>query len=215
MSKPAGHTHVLFVTDMSGSMANLADDVRGGFNTYVADLVAAKERGEGRYRLSVTLFDTEFIPYCTNARLADVPAMDSKNYRPRGGTALLDAVGITVTRFESAVTLADDDRVLLVIQTDGQENASSEYTWDSVRALLEEREKTGKWSIVYLGQGIAAWAQGNRFGASTQTVNTAASGRGTRSSYSGLSAATVDYAAGADARDVSKTVAATPGVVEP
>jgi hypothetical protein len=204
-------THVLFVTDMSGSMGDRATDVRGGFNAYVDNLRLAKADKGGRCRLTLNLFDTEFIPLCTDVRLAAVPELTERNYRPRGMTALLDAVGRTVVEFD-ATTLGADDRVLLVIQTDGAENSSRKFTWDRIRELLAEREATGQWSIVYLGQGVDAWTQGHQFGASTQVVGVAATAVGTQSSYSGLAAATTDYAETGRPRDVGATVAGTAGV---
>lgn len=210
MGKPT--THVLLVTDKSGSMAVLAGDVRGGFNTYVDELRAAKKNDGGRYRITATLFDTTMNALCTAAKLSDVPALTELNYQPGGFTALLDAVGTTIRRFEADVTLEPDDRVLLVIQTDGEENSSREYKWEQIRDMLEAREKTGQWSIVYLGQGADAWAQGHRFGASTQVVNAAYSPRGTQASYTGLAAATVALATTGKGDDVGATVAATAGI---
>jgi hypothetical protein len=207
-------THVLFVTDMSGSMSQLANDVRGGFNTYLSDLRKAKAEHGTRYRLTVTLFEAEFISLCVGAKLADTPDLTTVNYAPRGGTALLDAVGKTVLEFESKVTLADADRALLVIQTDGEENSSREFKWESIRDLLEAREKTGKWTIVYLGQGVNAWSQGQRFGASTQTVDAGYSSSGTRSSYSGLAGATRSLAETGDGKGLGAMVAATPGITD-
>lgn len=203
-----GTTHVLMITDMSGSMGALAQDVRGGFNTYVTDL--AKEPGD--YRLTACLFDTEFISLCTDARLADVPRLTDANYAPRGMTALLDAVGKTVREFQSRATLVEGDRVLVVIQTDGEENSSREYDWVAIQTLIKDREATGRWSFVYLGAGADTWAQASRMGvASANYVNTVKTSHGTASTYSGLTVGTVAFAAGASGADVSRTVRATPG----
>lgn len=208
--KPAT-THVLMIVDMSGSMAPLAADVRGGFNTYVQDL----QGQPGKYRLTACLFDTEFISLCTDAELTAVPTLTEKNYMPRAGTALLDAVGVTVTGFESRVTLTDADRVLVVIQTDGEENSSQEWHWAAIQKLIKDREATGRWSFVYLGAGADTWMQASRMGvAAANYVNTSHSRVGTRSTYSGLTHGTAAYAAGASGAEVSRTVAATPGAVD-
>jgi hypothetical protein len=206
-SKPT--THVLMCVDMSGSMATLAGDVRGGFNTYVADLA----KDTARYRFTVTLFDTELIPLCVKVKPGDVPQLTAANYAPRGMTALLDAVGKTVTEFEAAnPTLAEGDRVLLVIQTDGLENSSREFTFDSVKKLITEREAGGRWTVVYLGAGADTWNQAARMGVANRNyVNTAASSVGTRSSYSGLTSGTTAYAAGAQSVAVAAAVAGEPG----
>lgn len=202
MTKPT--THVLLITDQSGSMAPLADDVRGGFNTYIDGLRA----DGGKYRLTVTLFDDQFQTLCRAADLADVPALDRSNYRPRGMTALLDAVGKTVTEFEAGTSLADGDRVLVVVQTDGHENSSREFRREQIAAMVREREADGRWSFVFLGAGIDAWAQARDLGFDRgSTVSVAATGAGTRTSYDGLTRATRAYSKGASAVDTSAVLA--------
>jgi hypothetical protein len=198
-------THVLFVTDMSGSMQSLAEDVRGGFNTYLDDLA----KDGGKYRLTVTLFDDRFESLCVAAKLKDVPRLTAENYRPRAMTALLDAVGKTVAEFDARVpALADGDRVLVVVQTDGHENASTEFTRDRIAALIKEREATGRWSFMYLGAGADAWAQAGGLGfAASSTVKSAHSGSATRSAYSGMTAASIAYSKGATAAEASGLVA--------
>lgn len=213
MSRPT--THVLPIVDMSGSMGRLAGDVRGGFNAYVNELRADTDRN---YQLSVTLFDTEFIPLCTAAQLADVPALTEANYRPRGMTALLDAVGKTIVEFEAATALGDDDRVLVVVQTDGAENHSTEFDRAQIAEMIKAREATGKWSFLFLGAGPDTWqqAEGMGFGrASTVTLDS--SPEATRGSYSGLGAATRSYSRGATAAESGLTVAAAAGgrVIDP
>jgi hypothetical protein len=195
-------THVLLITDMSGSMGNLAEDVRGGFNTYLDSLAA----DGGRYRLTVTLFDTEFIPLCTAAKLADTPRLNRDNYWPRGMTALLDAVGKTVAEFESGTKLGEGDRVLVVVQTDGQENSSREFTGVQIAELIKTREATGRWAFIYLGAGADAWGQGEKLG--MRSVNTAATAGGTQSSYVGLASASKSYSRGASASETVSALAA-------
>ncbi len=201
MKKPI--THVLLVVDMSGSMNGLAEDVRGGFNTYVADLA----KDDGRYRITATLFDTRFVPLCVAAKLKNVPPLTEQNYRPTGMTALLDAVGKTVTDFEASTTLADGERVLCVVQTDGHENSSKEFTAARIAEMIREREAAGRWTFIYLGAGQDAWGQGQALGF-VHTVNTDNSAAGTRSTYSGITRASKAYAAGADAGHTRSALAA-------
>ena len=190
-------TYVLAVTDMSGSMIGLVEDVRGGFNTYLKDLKLAAEEKGLKFRLSLTLFDTEFTSLCTGAKLKDVPELTTENYYARGATALLDAVGKTVLEFEKKVKLRKKDKVILYIQTDGQGNSSLEFSWDNIREMLEKRKETGQWAIMYVGQGIQSWAQGKLFGPGTQVIAGAATKSGTQSSYTGRTMSTIAYAAGA------------------
>lgn len=213
MTKPT--TYVLVVTDMSGRMSGLEVEIRAGLNNYIADLRKDKEANGTRYRVSLTVFDTKFEPLCTAARLSEVPELTVANYQPRGMTALLDAVGKTVMEFGTAVTLTKEDRVLLVIQTDGQENSSQEFSWETIKSLLEAKEKTGQWAIVYLGQGVNAWGQGQRFGQGVQVVNSSNTKGSTSAHYSGLTMSTLDYSKGGSSRSVGETIANTPGVTDP
>ena len=198
------------VVDMSGSMAGLATEVRGAFNHYVDSLVPDLTP-DVQVRLTVTLFDNEYIPLAVAAPLKAAPRLDVHNYKPRGMTALLDAIGDTISRFEDGTTLGPDDRVLLVVQTDGRENASQRWQYGQVREMLRAREATGRWTCIYLGSGPDAWNQGSGLGFN-HTLNTTADPHGTRAAYDGLRAATTTYSAGGT---VGQTVSAftVPGVV--
>jgi uncharacterized protein YegL len=206
-------THVLMVVDMSGSMAGLAADVRGGFNEYVNTLKADTEM---QYRLTVTVFDTEFISLAVDAPLADVPELDAVNYSPRGMTALNDAIGKTLAEFDAKHgKVKKTERVLVVIQTDGQENSSREFTTDHVKALIGEKDKSDRWAFIFLGAGPSAWTSGHAYGLGHSTIATNQTGAGTRSTYSGLAMASASYSRGASAGETFSVLAETEGVADP
>jgi hypothetical protein len=194
-------THVLVVTDMSGSMAPLAEDVRGGFNTYIDGL-----RADGdEYRVTVALFNDQYELICIDAPLRAVPRLDAMNYRPRGLTALLDALGRTVHSFETRVPeLGEDDRVILVVATDGEDNQSARFTWAHIADLIRDRERGGKWTCLYLGAHADAWNQASRMGFTHgSTVSVSHDAGGTQASYTGLTRATTTYSKGASADETS------------
>lgn len=198
-------THVLMIVDMSGSMYNLAEDVRGGFNQFIDSLSE-----EDNCSLTVTLFDTEFISLCAATPLSKTPRLNSKNYMPRGSTALLDAVGKTVLEFESKDALKDGDRVLVVVQTDGFENASSEFKSSDIAKIIKDRESTEKWSFVFLGAGPDTWTQAGAMGfqrANTVSYDPVA----TRSSYEGVYRGTKSYAGGQSVQAFTTEVATASG----
>jgi hypothetical protein len=192
--------------DASGSMYDLADDVRGGFNQYIEDLrtetltADADDESRNHYKVTVALFNTAVWYLCRDAELAAVPVMDRSNYTPDRGTALLDAIGELVGGFrkmdDSARfrrTPADGDKILVVVNTDGRENSSTEWNNQGVRNLIDAQPKP-QWGFVFLGAGPNVWQQGNRLGfASGMTVNTRA---GTRSSYSTFHLSTQKFAGG-------------------
>lgn len=192
----APKTHVLMTVDDSASMNHLATDTRGGFNGYVEELRKDKD---SRYRLTVAKFGERYELLAKAAKLSEVPALNEQNYRAnQGSTALLDAIGKIISDFENGTTLRDGEKVLLVVQTDGLENSSKEFTVEQVRKMIQEREQSGRWQCIFLGAGPDAWKQGAGFGFAgdsiLRTENTAA---GTRSTYSGLATASAAYSKGA------------------
>lgn len=212
-------TDVLFVIDMSGSMAPIAQDVRGGFNTYLTELAAKP----GTYRITVTVFDSAYGPtngpavrcvnLCTAAALDEVPLLTAANYQPHGGTPLLDAIGKTLTEFAAVDDTDSDGRVLLVVQTDGAENTSREFTGDQIRTMITQREATGRWTALFLGANLDAVDQAGNYGfAHANTVVVGGSAAATRATYSSLATSTAQYAAGASGAEAARHIAEnTPG----
>ena len=153
------------ILDKSGSMASKTNDVIEGFNAYVAGL--GKE-DQVNYMFSLTLFDTQVAYRHVGIPLPEVKRLDSKSYQPGGNTALNDAIGITVRKVEADQPKVD--KVVTVIMTDGEENSSREWTHDAVRGLIEQKEKEGSWTFIFLGAGLDAWHQGRSYGVQAANV---------------------------------------------
>ena len=147
------------ILDKSGSMSSKLNDVIEGFNAYIDGL--AKEN-EVDYLFSLTLFDTLVGYRHVAIPLTKVKKLDPKSYVPGGNTALNDAIGITVRKVEADKPQVD--KVITVIMTDGEENSSREWTLDAVKALIEQKEKEGVWTFVFLGAAPDAWDQGEAYG---------------------------------------------------
>src|SRR6266487_428556 len=147
-------THVLLVLDKSGSMYELAADVRGGFNDYIGQLKA----DGSACRLTMVLFDHRYHRPLIDAPLDAAPVLTEKNYAPGGNTALLDAIGQVLTDFKTAHgDLAEDERAILFVHTDGMENSSREYSLDTVKRMIQERTDTGRWMTLFVGAGPDTW----------------------------------------------------------
>jgi uncharacterized protein YegL len=153
------------ILDKSGSMASKLNDVIDGFNAYVDGL--AKE-DQVDYLFSLTLFDTLVAYRHVAIPLSDVKKLNPKSYEPGGNTALNDAIGITVRKVDA--DRPQVDKVITVIMTDGEENSSREWTHDAVKALIEQKEKEGVWTFVFLGAAPDAWDQGRSYGISAANV---------------------------------------------
>ena len=153
------------ILDKSGSMASKTNDVIEGFNAYIAGL---GQEDQVNYLFSLTLFDTQVAYRHVAIPLPDVKKLDSRSYQPGGNTALNDAIGITVRKVEADQPKVD--KVVTVIMTDGEENSSREWTHDAVRSLIEQKEKEGNWTFVFLGASLDAWHQGRSYGVQLANV---------------------------------------------
>lgn len=156
------------ILDRSGSMDSIRDATISGYNEYLRGLLADKDT---EYSISLTQFDAplanaELTISYVDRPLADVPTLSRETYQPRGNTPLYDAIGETVRRVDPII---NGRPVLCVIITDGLENASREFTKESVKKLIQEKSANG-WTFTFLGADIDSYAVGGGMG--TQTMNT-------------------------------------------
>jgi len=153
------YVHVLL--DRSGSMESCRDKTIEAFNDYVKSLAAQSTAGT---RISLTTFDTESTDLVFDAvRIADMPKLTHDLFVPRGRTPLFDAVAAVAARIDN-VNLLAEERVVLTILTDGEENASREMTADAVRRMLIDRQERRNWLVQYLGANQDAWEAGAQIG---------------------------------------------------
>ena len=143
-------TELVFILDKSGSMHGLEQDTIGGFNS----MLQKQKELDGECRITTVLFDNRYELLHDRIDIRAVSPMTEKEYQVGGTTALLDAIGRTVQKLVSVQkNTAKEyraDRVLFVIITDGQENASQEYSSDKVKGMIQlEKEKYG-WEFVFL-----------------------------------------------------------------
>lgn len=157
-------TELVFILDKSGSMAGLENDTIGGFNS----MLRKQKALDGECRITTVLFDNRYELLHDRIDIRAVSPMTEKEYQVGGSTALLDAIGRTVHKLVSVQrNTAEEYRaenVMFVIITNGEENASREYSPQKVKAMIqEEREKYG-WEFVFLGTNIDAVETAGRFG---------------------------------------------------
>jgi hypothetical protein len=180
------------VIDESGSMSGLRQATIDGANAWLAD-----QRKDGpEDLLTLVLFDAPQDPSKPRVRvrydavpLKGIVDLTEADYKPDGGTPLYDAIGSTISRLESDPRSADRS-VVLVVMTDGLENASVEYTRESIAARIAQKERDG-WTIMYLGanQDAKQVAAGMNLDANF-AVSYEPSVAGTAAAYSATSAAT-------------------------
>lgn len=154
-------THIVVVVDRSGSMQSIQSDAEGGINRFVEE----QKKGAGEARLTLVQFDTEY-----EFVHKDVPIKDVGHYSlaPRGGTALLDAVGKAIAETgETLKATPENERpglVVFVIVTDGEENSSKEYKKPQIKKMIEEQRDLWKWQFTFLGANQDAFGEAGSMG---------------------------------------------------
>lgn len=144
-------TLICVVLDESGSMGFKKRDVIGGFNTFLTD----QQKLTDVCRLMMTKFNTKCWTMIDPTAVGDVKALTDETYTPGGQTALLDAVAQTIKIVEAQK--GTDERCLVLVVTDGEENSSREMTKDQVVALTKSKELLGDWTFTYLGVALDQW----------------------------------------------------------
>lgn len=181
-------TELVFLLDRSGSMSGLEADTIGGYNS----LIAKQQEEPGECRLTTVLFDDRIELLHDRADLRRAAPITGKEYWVRGSTALLDAIGTTIRRIGNAQKYAlpehRADKVLVVITTDGMENASCEYTYERIREMITRQQTRYGWEFLFLGANIDAIGTAARFGiAPGRAANYHADPRGTELNYRAVS----------------------------
>lgn len=195
-------TELVFILDRSGSMAGLESDTIGGYNA----MLEKQKQEAGEATVTTVLFDDQYELLHDRISLRGIRPITAAEYYVRGCTALLDAIGKTIQKIVNVQrhTAPDQraDKVLFVITTDGMENASREYDYEKVRALVERQKREFGWEFLFLGANIDAIHTAGRFGISAnRAVNYHADGEGTRLNYRVVSDAVSCMRAGAPIGD--------------
>lgn len=175
--------HICFVLDESGSMYGSVEDVIGGFQKLVDE---QKQLKEGECIISVYRFATTVKCDYLGKNVNDIPAL---KYEPGGCTAMNDGIGTAID--EVGMWLNDMDeserpsKNLIVIMTDGIENASKEYTLQDVKDRIKHQEEKYNWSFVYMGTDLNSLDDANNLGI---TLKSASSRDNVANNYSHINA---------------------------
>ena len=173
---------IIFLIDRSGSMYGSENDTIGGFNSFIAK----QKQNETDARVTTILFDHGYEVLYKRKNLYDVEDLTRNEYFVRGSTALLDAIGRTITSMDREI----DNKVLFVITTDGYENSSKEFTRQQIKNMINNHN----WEFIYLGADIDSYAEASSIGIrSSRVANYKKTSEGINRMYDCLSDATLCY----------------------
>lgn len=162
---------IVFVIDESGSMQGSNSDVTGGFNSYVD-----RHRNEPDARVNVSLykFNQVITKVIANKPVKEVANLKNEDYSPNGFTALYDAIGQAITDTDGLVeSLPQAKRpttIMMVIITDGHENASREYSASALKSTIATHERLLNWKFIYLGADLNNFADAEQLGINNHIV---------------------------------------------
>ena len=181
-------TEMVFILDRSGSMSHLEADTIGGYNSLIAQ--QKKERGEAV--ITTVLFDDKYELVHDHADIGKVAQLTDREYFARGLTALLDAIGKTIAHVKGRHKYAPDSEIpqktMVIIITDGFENASREFSKEQVKAMIEHQKEKYGWEFLFLGANIDAVSTARDYGiTSDRAVKYEADGVGTRMNFEAVS----------------------------
>lgn len=146
---------IVMVLDESGSMEPIRNQIIGSINDLIMEQKQIKERPA---TFTLVKFSDKVKEVIINKSLANIRSLTQEDYTPSGSTALYDAIGNTITRFRN------EKNVLMVIVTDGQENASKRYTRNQINSMINEKKINNNWTYVYLSSDLSTEIQGNNIG---------------------------------------------------
>jgi Mg-chelatase subunit ChlD len=149
------HLKIVFIIDESGSMQGSNSDVIGGFNSFIE---RQKKENPGKITVSLYKFNDVVTRLINNKSAAKVRNLTNEDYTPSGFTALYDAIGQAIQETSKQLSVLPEkdrpDKVMVVIITDGQENASKEFSATAIKLVISTHEELMHWSFIFLGSGL-------------------------------------------------------------
>jgi hypothetical protein len=193
-------TDITIILDRSGSMQSVKDDTIGGFNNFLSE----QQKVEGEASLSLVQFDDQYEVVYEDKDIHAAERLTEATFQPRGSTALFDAVGTTINSVgRRLAALAEEmrpDKVLLVIMTDGFENASHEFTAAKISEMINHQHNVYKWEFMFIGANQDAVLSAREIGIQASAALTyAANSEGTQIAYSIIADKVKNYRVSKDA----------------
>ena len=144
-------TEIAYILDRSGSMGRHRQAAIHGFNEFLQQQKAVP----GQANFTLVLFSSDSHIPQTATPICEASELNEETYIPEGATALLDAIGDTISTLGGRLAAMQEEerpgKVVVVIFTDGEENSSSRFTWKAVSASIQHQQKAYAWEFIFLG----------------------------------------------------------------
>jgi uncharacterized protein with von Willebrand factor type A (vWA) domain len=176
---------ILVIADRSGSMSSIRDEAIGGFNNFLA----AQQAVKGAANLTLVLFDDQYEVPVKGVKIKEVKPLTAETFVPRGLTAMNDAIGKALAELE----IKNPKKAVICILTDGEENASREFTQAQVKEKVKAAEERD-WEVIFLAANIDAQQAARDIGKfKSAGIAFAANAQGMQFAYDSMCATTTTY----------------------
>lgn len=197
-------TFIAMILDETGSMSSRRKTAIDSTNEFInahkeikdcfISLITFDKRHQFSIAPGATVESVRFV--YENISAAETPALTEAQYSPQGMTNLYDAIGSSIRRMEAATKTHDDPTVIIMVNTDGEENSSTEFDGPTVRKMIEEKKAAG-WQFVFIGEELDTQRTGSLAKSlnisGDMTINVTGLNKG--AVFRGLAAATCAYSA--------------------
>ena len=155
---------IVAIIDRSGSMYGKEEDTIGGINTTIQEL--KKSENVDEIYFSLKFFNETEEMKIRSKKISEIRPLKPSELHPSGSTALLDALGNTITYFVEKKLRNQDsfDQCLIYVATDGLENTSKIFTKDTLKQTIENAENSYNIKIMYLGANQDAIFEASQIG---------------------------------------------------
>jgi CRISPR/Cas system CMR-associated protein Cmr5 small subunit len=144
--------HNLIILDESGSMDPIKNTIIQGFNELVQTIQGIEQQfPEQEHFITFVSFNGlghKFLHFLDPA--IKLKQINDQNYQPNASTPLFDAMGVSINKLKQSLQEQKDYNVLVTVLTDGEENASKEFSGNDIKKLIEEL-KQNRWTFTYIG----------------------------------------------------------------
>lgn len=160
-------TFIAMIVDETGSMTARRQTAIDSTNEFIAahadikecyaSLITFDHRASNAWlNTETTNEDRRDVRFLSEgAKITDVPKLGDDNYNPRGMTNLYDAIGMTIQHMEDLTKFAEDPTVIIMINTDGDENCSKEFTATAIKDLIAAKKKQN-WEFIFIAEELGA-----------------------------------------------------------
>ncbi len=158
------YSHLVGILDRSGSVDEVINDMRRGYNTYLdkqAELA-------GKCTVTTVVFDDEITFIDDFVDIHSATRLNTVNYFARGSTSLLDAIGKTINTVGGKLAALPEwerpEFVVVYVNTDGFENDSREFNKKQIAEMVKEQQEKYTWKFLFLGANIDSFTEATSLG---------------------------------------------------